>query len=261
MEIILFKFLCSLFIFFLNVAVTALASYFSNNSFISKSESLAGGIFIGATVCNLFPEAIHYYTPSDIPIPIIIALFAFIFMFLIEKATDYFDKEQEIEEETITNKNKISKLPPLPTLILYLLLVFHCIIEGIAFGILTDKKALWALFFATIGHKPVECMVISIKLYDKAQISKTTHVIMMLLFCATVPLTIILFSFIHKSIAQSFTGFITAFSAGVFLFFGFHELRELVEKSKQYTNKNKIIHILIFLCGLIWMALLSVFGG
>ena len=260
MEILVFKFFCAFIVFVANVLVTSLASFFSNNSFISKSESLAGGIFIGATVCHLFPEAIHNYSASQLPVPVIISLSALLFMYFVDRATEYFDKEQQIEEETLSNKNRIGRMPPLPTLILYLLLVFHCIIEGIAFGVISDRRALWALFSATIGHKPIECMVISIKLYDKAQLSKSTHIIMILMFCATVPLTIILFSFIRAEVASGFVGFITSFSAGVFLFFGIHELMELVEKGKQFNNRNKIIHTVLFLCGIVWMALISVFG-
>ena len=260
MNTLLFKILVSITVFFTNLLFVFLPSIFSTTNFISKAESLAGGIFVGAAICHLFPEAIHSYGISMYPTPALISLTAILIMWVIDKIAEHSEKTQEIEEETISNKNTINKLPPLQILVLYLTLIFHCFIEGVAFGIVREKKSLWALFFATIGHKPIECMIIAMKLTEKGQISKTVYSIMMFIFCITLPLTVVIFSFVGKSLSNSFCGFVTSFSAGAFLFFGFHELIELAERTTQLNNKNKAIHVSFYLCGIIWMILITTFG-
>lgn len=42
------------------------------------------------------------------------------------------------------------------TLVVYFVLIFHCIIEAFGFGLLQSRSLLIALFCAIIGHKPVE---------------------------------------------------------------------------------------------------------
>ena len=137
MDVLIFKIFSSIIIFIVNLLFTYLPTLVSSTSWVSRAEALAGGIFIGAAICHLLPEAIHYYKDDNYPIPAIIVIISILFMWIIDKITKYFsDKQQEVEIETTKTKDKVCRFPQLSSMILYFLLLFHCFIEGVAFGVI-----------------------------------------------------------------------------------------------------------------------------
>lgn len=181
------------------------------------------------------------------------------------------------------------------TLVVYFVLIFHCIIEAFGFGLLKSRSLLIALFCAIIGHKPVETFSMGILLLQSmpknGQNKKSSesvsngsknsagynqnhsgfsvikkflfrkYCIMMIIFSSVTPLTILFSMYFGSGIKSPLTfGFIAAASAGVFMFVGFHELTELLEESEKWSVKAKIFHIFWFTIGLGWMALIGLFS-
>lgn len=212
--------------------------------------------------------------------------------FAVEEEIENLDEFRSNNLTTAKNKYNIKST----TLVVYFVLIFHCIIEAFGFGLLKSRSLLIALFCAIIGHKPVETFSMGILILqgmtkngqnkkssetaansNKISTEKSLHTkqkslkinkfllkrycLMMLIFSSATPLTILFSMYFGSNInSPLFFGFIAAASAGVFMFVGFHELSELLEESGNWSVKAKIFHIIWFVIGLGWMAVIGLFS-
>ena len=137
--------------------------------------------------------------------------------------------------------------------------MFHSFVEAIAFGVVTEKASCLSLFFALIGHKPVEIFALSLAVL-KSHPTKLKYFMMMGIFSIVSPITTIAFHFIGKSLGDLFGGIVTALSAGVFIYIGFHEMSEMTEHIHEFSLSEKMWHIGFLFIGLLWMSLMGLVG-
>lgn len=249
------KFFGGILILILNTIFSFIPLFNPPTSWVSRAESVAAGVFIGAGIVHLFPEAIHCFGLISTPYPIIITIISYFTMLLIEKSVDenefpgHNHNEEEDDNVELHNTGSISK----STIMFYLVLQFHSFVESFAFGFLKSESSLLALLFALIGHKPVECFVLGLQILN-SRTSRTNYIILMTIFAGFSPLTMLLSSLFARSTGEIFTGIVTSISTGVFFYVGFHELGETLEKCKFSDSKIKLSHVLWFIFGLFWMA-------
>jgi zinc transporter 1/2/3 len=270
-----FKFLAAVVIFILNVASSVAPLCFTSRTWISKAESLAGGVFIGSAIVHLIPESLHSFEglSSSALAPIII-LICFSILLVIEvfaqshpDDSDHSERLLQSRDSSPTGKPEIAPFAPRATgelssvvLVLYGVLIFHGFVEAIAFGIMKHQSVLLALFCAIIGHKPVETFALGLELL-KSRPRQSLYFVMMLVFSSIAPITILVTVWIEKNASQLFFGVVTSASAGAFLFVGCHELAELLHHAGKWSLEAKVKHLLFFTAGAAWMAVFGLVGG
>lgn len=177
---------------------------------IKLGESLASGIFLGATFFHMLPEAIQLCKNSlphmTFPIAETICVFGFLLMLTLEGLSHSCSKLQ--------SKHSIPY-------ILALILIIHAITEGIALGMGATLAETSMLLIAILVHKASESFALCVTLL-RHQLP-TQHTIMILIFFALMtPLgiaggaTINLMTLIDNG--QLLAGIFNAFAAGTFLY-------------------------------------------
>ena len=258
-------------------------------SWMKRMDALAGGVFLGAALVHLFPEGMHCLESFHFPLYAYMTLTGFFIMFVMESfaASHSHPHEHDHEhEDNNENSQPMSSLSagliesedhnhendsqeshfgtpfnkiPLTTKTLYGALMVHSIIESISFGIAQEKQVILSLFFALIGHKPVEVFALCVAILVSKP-TKLKYFLMMGIYCFMTPITIVAFHFIGKSTGEVFAGVVTALSAGVFIFIGFHEIVEIMHDMPSLVVKEKLWYILFVFIGLLWMAVMGLFG-
>ena len=283
-----YKFASSIVIFILNIIFSFLPFYVTSEKWTAHAEAVGGGVFLGAAVIHLFPETLHSFH-NEMTGPLITLLF-FCFLFVLEltlkapkthnhshsrshsfECDDDHESCELIDPKTKrTNENThiVDQVDPSfatsnrldsVTFLIYIMLVVHCVVESIAFGMIKSLKVIFALFCAIVGHKPVETFVLGILLL-RQKLTRRKYTFLMILFSSVVPLTIVLTSFIRRMLPTSIIGVITSASAGAYLFIAFHELSELLHESSKLELHKRILQSIAFLIGAFWMGVISLFG-
>lgn len=264
MNLSIFKVGASFIIFIFNILSVIAPCYLTTASWISKAESLAGGIFIGAALIHLFPEASNYYTKCSSIAAILIIILSFFFMYFVQKCAgngshlNHSHNNGVLYEENMNSCDfgTIDRGIKKTTMFLFWALVFHCAVEAIVLGVIADQTAAIALFVALIGHKPVEAFALGLNVLQSHP-TKKRYMQLMISFASVSPLTILIFLFLGNRLPDMFTYSVTAFSCGVFLFVGFHEVTEMIERTKLESQISKFTSILMFITGICWMGLMS----
>ncbi|OHS98765.1 ZIP Zinc transporter family protein [Tritrichomonas foetus] len=292
-----FKFLSAIVIFILNLLFSFLPLYVTAQTrWVSLAESLAGGVFLGAGIVHLYPEA--FCSTEKIfhgPIGAVVSLICFCVLFILEifasshshhhsqqskngtnrdsesdsdsrHLIDHNESNPVLNEGNLSTnfvKNEIGNISgklDSVTFLIYIVLIFHGIVEAIAFGMIGSTQVLVALFSAIIGHKPVESFTLGLMLLKK-KITKKLYFSMMLIFSSIAPLTIVLASLVKQVTPQYIAELVTAVSAGAFLFVSFHELTEMLERCRKLDTQSTIYQILSFLIGVAWMSMIGFKSG
>lgn len=261
-------------IFVLNMVSSFLPMVLPSTSWISYAEALAGGVFFGASLMHLIPEAIHlFHDITEFPFAPIIALGSLLFLVIVEMFWASHSDLPDESERLLKTKSKRRSDPtsePSPhdvmkansldsvTLVLYWVLMFHGLVEGIAFGGVKTESVFYAMFFAMIGHKPVETFALALRLWKVVHGFK--YFLMMGIFSALVPTTIWALAALNTQ-SLMFFAVVSAASAGAFLFAGAHELGEMLHHGHKWPVKTKLTHITAFTIGILWMTVICLFAG
>lgn len=267
------KYFGSILMFVVNIGFSYLPFFINKKVSISIVESLTSGVFICIFFLHIMPDAIELFSKYEYPIPSLISLFFFVILFMLEFLTK---KNKEVvegsDDEILLKKdkdnidlsdfedynmiNKQKRDNNVNTFILYLMLIFHGFTEAITFGIVEKESSTLALFCGIIGHKPIEVFSVGFKLMN-LKISKFKFGLMMFIFCLVPSATVIITTFVKKIISQKIGDFIKLLSTGTFLFVCFHELSEIIRDAKKFNKKEKIIHLISFIIGIVSITLLS----
>ena len=284
MDIEVYKYGGAAILFVVCVIFMILPIWIKGFSWMSRMDALAGGVFLGAALVHLYPEGIHLLESFHFPLYAYMTLTGFFLMFVMESFTGSHghnhkhehshELESSLNHESALNSQLISheneeednshfgssqnKLPP-TSIMLYCALMFHSVIESISYGVARDKQVLLSLFFALIGHKPVEIFALSVTLLESKP-SKLKYFLLMGIYAIAVPITIVSFDFIGKSTGEIFPGIVTALSAGVFIFIGFHEIVEIMHEMPTLLVKEKVWLQLFVFIGFLWMSLMGLVG-
>lgn len=261
---------------------------------ISRCESLAGGVFLGAGLAHLLDDSIEKIeeygetTGKEMKYPIApaVALTTYVLLTFVELFSYsehdamHADHENEHDHhhdhvplntkdsgnyESIDDGTK-KKIVEFGTnlkqitctmISLYIIMDIHSAIEGLALGIITKQSSVIAIFCAVIGHKPVEAFALGLIIL-KDRPTKLLFWAMTLLYTLMSPIATVVGVNLQKESNALAQGIIAAFSAGTFLFVGVHEMSEMFEHKHSMTVPDKFWHFGFFAVGVLWMLLIAI---
>ena len=244
----------------------------------SRLEALAGGVFLGAGLAHFLSDSfVDIGSFHNYPLASAIAVSTFVLLTAVElfsygEHDKEFDTSESKEEakEMIRTDNPLEANNEIPneeqiqgmfstsnmglmitTISLYIIMDVHSVIEGLALGIMKTFNGIIAIFFAIVGHKPVEAFALSlIILKDKP--TKTLFWIFVVLYTLMSPVGVIVGIIITKHVQNRIVmGTIAAFSAGTFLFVGCNEWSEMFSHKTEWNISEKGWHFSIFFIGVL----------
>lgn len=125
---------------------------------IAMGEALANGIFVGAAIFHLIPDAKSVFAKCHNCSPLLItlglALASFVILMLLEQLVTH----------KISNYRHISKIGPL-----LLTLSIHAFITGLALGISASYVVVISLLIAILAHKAFEMFALVINLHRQLE--------------------------------------------------------------------------------------------
>jgi zinc transporter 1/2/3 len=256
-----FKVLALVVIWVLNLVASACPFVFNSRSWVSKAESLAGGIFIGSALIHLIPESLHSFeVVSRHPLAPFISLGCFTVLLCIEVLVESHHQRSDSTELLRSSEGAPYAAMAPGRISPGSWVLFHGFVEAIAFGVIESMPVLLALFCAIIGHKPVETFALGLRLL-RDRPTKAVYFAMMAIFSSVAPLTICLTMEIGRNASRWFFAVVTSASAGAFLFVGCHELGEIIHHAGNWALDAKLIHLGCFAVGALWMAAFALVGG
>lgn len=218
-----------------------------HNHFLELGDAFASGIFLGAALFHLLPDAINQFAEvsgsNHYPIAELLCAFGFLVLLFLERISQF----------SIYGLKNPNSLPYM----LALILIIHALIEGTALGINTTFAAASVLFFAIIAHKSSESFALAIIL-NRSQLSTQVIIFIVVLFSLMTPLgiafgTTLSFVLQFKSGLWLLAGF-NAFAAGTFLYMS--TLHHINHHERQHEGENLFEFIFLTL-GLIIMAIVA----
>lgn len=208
-----FKLLSALTIFVAALVVGLLPTAFSQKHprAVSISEAIASGIFLGAGLFHMLPDAQNVFQEigfTHYPYAILLCVASFLALAIIEQIANYFG-----------DKSSSS----LTALVLLCVLSIHSLIAGAALGINVSMSNAVVIFIAIIAHKSSASFALVVSLHKSFQSARTV-LFMLLLFSLMTPLGILLATSISSAL-QTKQALLTeavfnALTAGTFIYVG-----------------------------------------
>lgn len=210
------------------------------------TEAVASGIFIGAAIFHILPDAERGFTQLNVNylMAIFLCIIGFIMLVLIEQSS--------IKLNNTVNRSKITGL------LLAISLSIHSLIEGAALGINMTIAGAFVIFVAIIVHKSLACFALIVSL-RRANFTKKRVMGILVLFSLMTPLGIFLASIIGNTLQQDTSlmaeAVLNAVTAGSFIYIGTLDTvgkqlksRRLIERAREFSG---------FLAGLIMMGIVN----
>lgn len=206
----------------------------SHNHVLQIAEAFAGGIFLGAALFHMLPDAEqtlrNIYPELNYPLANLICAISFCIFLFLEQIMQYFSNHND--------SHSVNLLPMLLTA----LISIHALSEGIALGINQDVASILLIFIAIAVHKSSEGFAVAIQLL-KSRLKFKHIVLLFTLFSFMSPLGISLgFSahyFVHGKQNQLLFAIFNAFAAGSFLYIA--TLHKLHHKHNHQTPLKEFI--------------------
>ena len=253
MELIIYKALAMLLI--LSVTwLTGAKPIFNRSRHVSSihslGESFASGVFLGAGLFHMLPDATkglnQLYPHVSFPLANIICAAGFVFLLFMEKVLFRFVQ--------VKKENKANLFP----IILTLVLSVHSLIEGTALGINHSIAGLMIIFIAIIAHKGSESYALAINLV-KSHLTRNRIILIFCVFSLMTPIGIALGSLIDAMIKSNLgillEAIFNAIAAGSFLYIA--TLHQFPEHHHDHSS-NHFFQFLALVAGLGIMALVAI---
>lgn len=215
---------------------------------LTLGNAFAGGIFLGAGLIHMLPDAFENYTTlapnSNFPFPALISGIGFLLILIIEKAnSDKFEKNPSDDSKVVF------------PIILYLVLSIHSIIAGTSLGLEGAILSATAIFIAIIAHKGAASFSLGVHLKING-FKRKRHLITILFFVIMTPLGILLGTIFSNVLASKtsilFEMIFDSLATGTFLYIAIVDIFGDVFKNQNKTwSKLSLIVIGFSLMGLI----------
>lgn len=211
-------------------------------------ESFAGGIFLGAGLVHLLPDAVdnfHVAVHSNYPYAFLICAISILFLRVIEEGATKIFKHQHTDHQFCL------------ACLLTIVLSVHSILAGAALGIETTFASFLVIFIAIIAHKGSAAFALGVNL-KKSNMPKKIMNNLMITFSVMTPFGILLGAIITAMI-QSKNGALTigifdAIAAGTFIYIAaFHSVRIGEDNGLSIASR-----LCCFATGLIVMAIVAI---
>ncbi|MCK5529334.1 MAG: ZIP family metal transporter [Kiritimatiellae bacterium] len=259
MNIILFKAIAFVSVLLTGIAggiwAERLGTMSHGKRFFSFGNAFAGGIFLGAGLLHMFPDAQENVDAlalgSDFPWVSLICALGFLFILFLEKVFTNGHDDMLVSDDEHAHK----KFSPY---ILTLVLSIHSIIAGIALGTEDVMKKASIILIAVVAHKGSAAFALTVNLCREG-ISKATVRKVVVMFSFMTPLGIILglvlSSFLAGRAELLAEGIFDALAAGTFLYVA---LMDILQEEFNST-RDKSLKFALVLFGFGVMAVLAIF--
>lgn len=185
--------------------------YPTHNRILELGDAFASGIFLGAALFHMLPDAIEnfskLYPDSHYPFAESICAAGFLLLLFLER----------LSHVSIADKSGHHSLPYM----LAIILVVHSLIEGAALGVNATLATASIIFIAIIAHKGSESFALAVIL-NRSQLSLKAIMTTIFIFSLMTPLGIALgtslTSMLHTGSGAFLTASFNAFAAGTFLY-------------------------------------------
>jgi solute carrier family 39 (zinc transporter), member 1/2/3 len=186
--------------------------------FFSLGNALGGGVFLGAGLIHLLPDASDNFSgllgpDFDYPLASLICAGGFLLILLIERVIVGGDEERLAEASSSDD----AMLP----YVLALVLSVHSLIAGMALGAESQLATSLALFIAIIAHKGVAAFALGVSL-ERGAVRRSRSIGIVTLFSVMTPLGILagagLGALLSGPAEHWFEGTFDALAAGTFLY-------------------------------------------
>lgn len=215
-------------------------------------ESFSGGIFLGAGLIHLLPEAQHSFTETSLspyPWAFLISGISIVLLRLIEEGTVKLLNREDENDHTYL------------AFLLIVLLSIHAILAGVALGVETTISALMIIFFAIIAHKGAEAFALGVKIRNSSLI-QTSMIKLMIVFSLMTPLGILSGTLV-SSMLNSNKGLLAeaifnSIAAGTFIYIAsFHSVEiHCLHCDNAYVSTT--MRLFNFALGLMLMAIVAI---
>ncbi len=217
--------------------------------FFSYGEALSRGIFLGAGLLHLLPEAQeHFYEVyPNIEYPVITGLCALsvaALLFIEQGLSTHFNKK---------DSQSTSFLP----YILATILSIHSLIAGASLGIDTTTLGFVVIFIAIIAHKGSAAFALGVSMRNN-DISKRSMLKIMIFFSLMTPIGVLFGSFLNQMLsadyAKQLESIFDAVAAGTFIYiaaFSYEPTAYLAE-----AKANRLIGL--FIAGILFMGVIAI---
>lgn len=240
-------FAASIFMLSLVSGLASLKIYRQGSQLSIISDAISSGIFLGAALLHMLPDAVTKFgelSNHEYPIAYLICLITFVILLFLERGLSTYGNNLRKTGKTV-----------IPTFLVGLLAA-HSIVEGAAIGANSSLLGAMAIFIAVFAHKGSESFALTINL-QRLAIAKNTIKKTIVVFSMTTPLGILIASYI-LAITDTNSGGITlaifnSIAAGTFLYLS---TEHLIEGEKSFGNLHEVIALIL---GVGLMALVAVF--
>lgn len=174
------------------------------------AESIATGIFLGAGILHLLPDAATEFAKENYqyPFAFLLAMLSFFVLLLLEHLAQTMHKNYQ-------------KFTTQLALITTLMLSIHSFLEGAAVGVTTEIATASLIFIAIFAHKGAAAFALALQL-RQGGMSVATRCLAFSFFALMTPLGIILGSALAAPLdhVKIVVACLNAFAAGTFLYIG-----------------------------------------
>jgi zinc transporter 1/2/3 len=223
-------------------------SYPTHNRKLELGDAFASGIFLGAALFHMLPEANSLFAEiiPSIHYPLAEAFCAAGFLLLLFL-------ERLAQSASDNKKNQTTALPYM----LAFILVIHALIEGAALGVNETFTTASIIFVAIIAHKGSESFALAVIL-NRSQLTLKAIVITVLIFSLMTPLGIALGTSLTTMLVTQqgslMTAGFNAFAAGTFLYMStLHHINH----HHRTEGSESLWEFVFLLSGLVIMALIA----
>lgn len=221
--------------------------------FFSLGNALGGGVFLGAGLIHLLPDAIDNFGTLlgpglTYPLASLICAAGFLVVLLIEKVI------VGVDEDRFADAIGQNAFAPY---VLALVLSVHSVIVGIALGMESQAVTSAALFLAIMAHKGVAAFALGTSL-RRGGIARARSTGLIAMFASMTPLGIVLGAHagtvLTNNGAQWFEGVFDALAAGTFLYIA---VMDIVQDEFSIGEDVKLKFAMVLL-GLAIMAVVAI---
>ncbi len=213
---------------------------------LNASDAFANGIFIGAALCHLLPDAYEgfypIYSTAALPLTLIVALACFFLLMLGERISQRYESQYSTTSVAL----------------LVAVLTIHAFTAGTSLGMTQTVAIFSTLFAAIIAHKGFALFALVIYLF-KRHYSNIVIRALFLFFSLITPLGIMTGTYLHHILNLSadhlFRAYFNAIAAGSFLYIGC--LRHALQSPYLLDGHRQYSQYMITILGIALMGLLA----
>lgn len=217
---------------------------------LESADAFASGIFLGAALFHMLPDAIGDFNEIlgkiDYPLAELFCACGFLILLFLERLSTY-----------------LSSGRPSGSNVAYMvaiILIIHALIEGGALGINTTIETASIIFLAIIVHKSSESFALAVVL-NRTQLALKQIVLFIGLFALMTPLGIAIGSMLALSFESTtgklLTAGFNAFAAGTFLYMS--TLHHINHHQRLHQSET-LTEFLFLLVGMVIMAVLALWA-